>query len=189
VPELLDFLAPKGADMLVNGIRNRIFVPPLKEVGSQAAEDGLTHAAKITPEDRHIVWQNWTWAQISRRQRVLNPLWNTALAPARQKTGNNGTPKLKPKRIIFDDLEPVPQDTVPGSEDLKLLPGVPFMPSKHKSLFVYTVDGQLLRLGRLKVEGDKFNDALIAAQKARMFSPSPVRFSDVEFSLFHNPLC
>ncbi|OKL58852.1 hypothetical protein UA08_05644 [Talaromyces atroroseus] len=195
VSELLDFLAPKGANMLVNGIRNRYFVPPLKEVGSRAtvySDDGsnkFAHAAKITPEDRHIDWQNWTWTQISRRQRVLQPLWNKALVPTRKKTDGDITQNLNGRRIIFGDLQPVPQETVPESEGLKLLPGVPFISTGQKSsLFVYTVDGQLLRLSRLKVEGDKFNDALIAAQKARMFSPNTVRFSDVEFSLFLNPL-
>lgn len=188
--ELLNVLAPKGAEMLVNGIRNRVFVPPLKEIHSRAP-DNLTHAAKITPEDRHIDWQKWTWIEISRRQRVLNPLWGKALVPT-QKTGDHAK-DFQWKRIIFDEIENISEDSVPGSKWLALLPGVPFIPSHvrkgQRALYIYTVDGQLLRLGKLKVEGEKFNDALIAAQKARMFSPNKVRFTDAEFSIFNNPIC
>jgi methionyl-tRNA formyltransferase len=198
LPELLGLLAPKGAEMLINGIRNRVFVPPLKEVKSQfngsVARD-LTHAAKITPEDRHIKWREWSWTDINRRQRVLSPLWSKAFIPA-QKPSAEDPKNSQWKRIIFDKIEEVSQDTVPESQWLSLLPGVPFIPSSptqtkvhDKAMYVYTADGKLLRLKKLKVEGEKFNDALTAAQKAHMLSPKSFRATDAEFSLFFNPLC
>ncbi|KAE8556508.1 hypothetical protein EYB25_001209 [Talaromyces marneffei] len=198
VPELLGLLAPKGAEMLLNGIRNCVFVPPLKEVESQFRgydAKNLTHAAKITPEDRHIKWREWAWTDINRRQRVLSPLWSKALIPA-QKPSAEDPKNFQWKRIIFDEIEEVSQDTVPGSQWLSLLPGVAFTPGNptqnkihDKALYIYTTDGKLLRLNRLKVEGDRFNDALTAAQKAHMFSPKSFRATDAEFSLFYNPLC
>lgn len=199
VSELLEVLAPKGAEMLINGIRNRIFVPPLKEVDSAAnarenPQDLLVHAAKITPEDRHIKWNEWTWTTISRRQRVLGPLWSKALIPAHS-SDNKIAENMLWKRVIFEDIEEVSPDSLPQSQWLSLLPGVPFAPStgstqpRDKALFVYTADGKLLRLQKIKVEGDKTNDATIAAQKAHMFSPKPFRAPDAEFRLFYNPLC
>lgn len=195
VPGLLELLAPLGAEMLVNGIRNRVFVPPLKEVASSAAacdDSQLTHAAKITPEDRHMKWQQWTWTEINRRQRVLRSLWSKALVPV-HKSGDD-TQEFLWKRLILEEIEVVSHESVPGSQWLTLLPGVPFIPSptrsgRDKAIYVYTADGRLLRLSRVKVEGDKSNDALIATKKARMLSPNIVRFADAEFSLFYNPLC
>ncbi|EED23828.1 methionyl-tRNA formyltransferase family protein, putative [Talaromyces stipitatus ATCC 10500] len=197
VPELLGFLAPKGAEMLINGIRNRVFVPPLKEVNSQVNKlnsKSPIHAAKVTPEDRHIKWKEWTWTDINRRQRVLSSLWNKALIPA-QKPSADDPKNFQWKRVIFDEIEGISQDSVPKSQWLSLLPGVPFIPkptesnSRDSALYVYTADGKLLRLNKLKVEGGKFNNALIAAQKAHMFSPKSFRATDAEFSLFYNPLC
>jgi methionyl-tRNA formyltransferase len=182
--------------MLVKGIQNRVFVPPLKDAGWRATADSndILHAAKITPEDRHVNWQNWTWADINCRQRVLGSLWSKALAPAKPSEGQDTT-SYEEKRIIFDEIEEAPHH-FPESERLALLPGVPFIrghvssqsPGDDKALYVYTRDGRLLRLGKMKVEGDKTKDSLISALKARMFSPNTVSFENVDFSLFYNPL-
>lgn len=196
VQELLDVVAPKGAEMLVNSIRNRLFVPPLKPAGWRAVaknEGDLIHAAKITPADRHVDWRSWSYQTIRRRLRVLGPLWNTALTPGKPSEGDTGTFHIK--RIILNDIEEV-TDPVPGSEAFALLPGVPFirgpvpthLPKGDKSLYVYSSDGKLLRLREVKVEGDQANNGFVAALKAKMLSPRAVRIGDKEFSLFYNPL-
>ncbi|CRG85347.1 methionyl-tRNA formyltransferase [Talaromyces islandicus] len=195
VSDLLALLAPKGAEMLVKGIQNRVFVPPLKDAGWRATADSndIVHAAKITPEDRHVNWQNWTWVDINRRQRVLGSLWSKALVSSKYSEGQNTI--YEEKRIIFDGIEEA-RDLLPESERLALLPGVPFIrghfsaqsPRDDKAIYVYTRDGQLLRLVKIKVEGDKMKDSLTAALKARMFSSNTVSLDNVEFSLFHNPL-
>ncbi|QKX56254.1 uncharacterized protein TRUGW13939_03355 [Talaromyces rugulosus] len=196
VSDLLALLAPKGAEMLVKGIQNRVFVPPLKDAGWRATADRSDNfnATKITPEDRHVNWQNWTWADINRRQRVLGSLWSKALASTKLSKGQD-SPSYEEKRIIFEEIKEAP-DHFPESERLALLPGVPFIrgqvsgqsPGEDKALYVYTRDGRLLRLGKMKVEGDKTKDSLNAAFKARMFSPNTVSFENVDFSLFYNPL-
>lgn len=192
VQELLDLVAPKGAEMLINGIRNRIFVPPLKDAGWRAAAGGdpIIHAAKITPEDRHIDWKNWTWKEISRRQRVLGPLWNMALVPVKPVDGGV---EFQKKRVIFTNVEEA--KPVPGSEPLALLPGVPFaegpvpqQPSGEKPLYVYARDGKLLRLREVKVEGQQANDGFRAAFKAQMLCNRAVRSGESEFCMFYNPL-
>lgn len=192
VPELLDLVSPKGAEMLINGIRNRIFLPPLKDAGWRAAEgsDPLIHAAKIKPEDRHIDWKHWTWKEISRRQRVLGPLWNMALVPTKSLDGGV---EFQKKRVIFTDIEEV--QPVRGSEQLALLPGVPFaegpipqQPRGGKALYVFARDGKLLRLREVKVEGEQANDGFRAASKAQMLCDRPIRSGDAEFCMFYNPL-
>jgi methionyl-tRNA formyltransferase len=194
VPELLDLVSPKGAEILVNGIRNRIFVPPLKEAGWRAAEggDSIIHAAKVTPEDRHIDWKNWTWDEISRRQRVLGPLWNVALVPSKSLEGGVSFQK---KRVIFTDIELAEVQSVRGSEQLALLPGVPFaegplpqQPRGEQALYVFARDGQLLRLRELKVEGQQASDGFRAAFKTQMLCDRTIRSGDSEFCMFYNPL-
>lgn len=202
VPELLELLAPKSAEMLINGIRNRVFVPPLKEVKSQFeginAKD-LTHSPKITPEDRRIKWREWTWAEIKRRQRVLGSLWSIAKPAFARKLSDKelNDPFIKrplEKRVIFDEIEEVSEDSVPGSYRMSSYPGTPFTlgsaqrTSHDKALYVYSADHKLLRLEKLKFEGERFNDALIAAQKARMFDVEELHVADSELRMFFKTL-
>ena len=89
VPNLLDIVTPKAAQILVDGIRDGLFVRPLEDVGwrKPETEGSLIHAGKIRPEDRHIDWANWTWAEISKRNRVVGPLWSNALVASGDPTG------------------------------------------------------------------------------------------------------
>lgn len=191
VPELLELVAPKGAEILVNGIRNRIFAPPVKDAGWRAAEGGdLIHAAKIKPEDRHINWASWTWTDINRRNRVLGPLWSKALV---LNDSPDDSPSFKRKRIIFTKMEEV--EPLRGSDRLALIPGVPFtdatlpvQPQEGKGLYVFTRDGKLLRIHEMKVEGEQAADGLKAALKARMMSSRTFHSDDSHFTVFHNPL-
>lgn len=191
-----------GAEMLINGIRNRVFVPPLKEVKSQFegvdAKD-LTHAPKITPEDRRIKWREWTWTEIKRRQRVLGSLWSIAKPAFARKQSekelHDGLIKRpQEKRVIFDEIEEVSEDSVPGSYRMSSSRGTPFTlgsaqrTAHDKALYVYSADKKLLRLKKLKFEGERFNDALIAAQKARMFDLEELQVEDSELSKFYRPL-
>jgi hypothetical protein len=107
--ELLEFITPKAAEMLVQGIRNRLFIPDpnrlersqnsasSKDINPSSSTDtgrSLRHAPKITAEDRHIDWKKWTMEDILRRDRVLGRLWSFC------------QPKGKPKmRIVLEGLE------------------------------------------------------------------------------------
>ncbi|KAL2013779.1 hypothetical protein VTN00DRAFT_1304 [Thermoascus crustaceus] len=191
VPELLELVAPKGAEILVNGIRNRIFIPPVKDAGWRAAEGGdVIHAAKIKPEDRHINWASWTWTDISRRNRVLGPLWSKALVLNDSPDGNHS---FQQKRIIFTKMEEV--ERLRGSDQLALIPGVPFtdatlpvQPQEGKDLYVFTRDSKLIRIYEMKVEGEQAANGLRAALKARMMSSRTFHSGDSQFTVFHNPL-
>lgn len=93
--ELLDFITPKAAEILAQGIRNRLFLSdPM--CASSSTENGrpLRHAPKITTQDRHIDWAKWTTEDFLRRDRVLGRLWSLS------------QPRGKPEtRLIFDGLE------------------------------------------------------------------------------------
>lgn len=176
VRQLLELVAPKGADMLIQGIRDRLYVPPLVDngwfgKGQNALE--LMHAPKIKSEDRHIDWTTWTAEEILRRHRVMGPLWNTA-------SGGN-LPALR-KRIIWESGFEVAEVIL----DHNLPPGVPFADDqcKQPGLFVGTCDGKILRIKDVKVEGEKTTPPLHAVGRAGMMDD----FDGVQPGKFREPL-
>ncbi|KAH0544675.1 hypothetical protein FGG08_001180 [Glutinoglossum americanum] len=161
VQELQSFLAPKGAEMLVQGLRDRVFVPPLSDVGwwSNAQLNGQVpetrYAPKITSGDRHIDWSSFTASQILRRQRILGPLWTMA-------TSLSGR-----KRVIMTlATRPVLENASVGET------GLPFLwlssGMEMPFLVVRTKDRQLLRIVRMTVEGERSEDAVKAAMGAKL---------------------
>lgn len=80
VPELVALVAPKGAEMLLQGLRDRLYVTPLEDLSerlSEISDRPSRYARKITPNDRHINWDTWTAEKILLTQRLMiGPLWN-----------------------------------------------------------------------------------------------------------------
>ncbi|KAG5297489.1 mitochondrial formyl-methionyl-tRNA transformylase [Histoplasma ohiense] len=174
VPRLLDLVSDKSAQMLVAGIRNRIFAPPLKSVGWRKPdnEGALRHAGKIQPEDRHINWRSWTAQEIFRRQRVLGPLWNNVVIGTGSSVSGNSE---QTKRIIFTKMALV--ESIPHVLDsVKIGPGVVFTLSDAQTsaseldqpLYVTTCDRKTLRIDEIKVQGQHSAPAYRAAKKANM---------------------
>ncbi|KAJ5818372.1 methionyl-tRNA formyltransferase family protein [Penicillium riverlandense] len=193
VPELIDVVAPKGAQLLVDGIKEGLFVPPVVDAGWRAAQGShdLIHAAKIKPEDRHIDWTNWSLVNINRRSRVLGPLWSKALVTSHP--SDNTQPSFQQKRVILTEMEEV--DPPKGCGSFSLVPGLPFVggghpvePRKGKALYVFTSDGKVMRINRMKVEGEQDAEGLRAAIKARMFGDRTFLSEGMEFVPFRNPL-
>ncbi|KAJ5670309.1 uncharacterized protein N7477_005672, partial [Penicillium maclennaniae] len=192
VSELLNVVAPIGAQLLVDGIKDGLFVPPLKDVGWRAQEkpENLTHATKIRPENLHIDWANWTMLEINWRKRVLGPLWSKALVGS---NASDGPLTFQQKRVILTETEEV--DPPKGCDTLAVVPGLPFVnapcpvePKKGRALHVFTRDGKVLRINKMKVEGEAVADGLRAAIKARMFGDRSFQSEGVEFTTFRNPL-
>ncbi|WEW55440.1 Methionyl-tRNA formyltransferase [Emydomyces testavorans] len=175
VQELLRVAAEKGAEMLVDGIRNRLFVPPLEPLSLPPVidETSLRHAAKITPEDRHVDWPSWTWDRISRYHRIIGPLWNYAATF----DNSESTRSSAQKRIIFTDMEIVQSE--PILELVSLIePGVPFailgnpsLEDQDRPIYVLTGDRKLVKINKTKVEGEKIKGAYVSALKAKMIAP------------------
>lgn len=175
VPRLLKLVSAKGAEMLVNAVRDRLFAPPVNPiVPSQPAQGTeLRHAGKITPEDRHIDWSNWTWKEIRRRNTVLGALWsNVPILPHQPAKG----PLEERKRVIFGGMKVI--DTVSDKFLPKSIePGTPFtlrgFPAKKKSqsIYVLTCDRKLVEIEELKVEGERMVQAYPASLKAKFIEP------------------
>lgn len=191
VPELLNLVAPKGAQMLVESIDKGLYVPPIKDVGQCSTKDTseLIHASKIIPEDRHINWAEWSSANIARRNRVIGPLWSKALCAT---NAENAPLAFQQKRVIFTEIEEV--DLPDNCESFSILPGLPFTnsylpdePGVKRHLYVFTADGKVLRINRMKVEGEKDSNALAAAHKARMFDDKGFQYGDWILTPFRNP--
>lgn len=190
VPELLDVVAPKGAELLVKGIQQGLFVPPHKNAGWYTAEQkDLIHATKIKPEDKHIDWATWTWTTISRRERVLGPLWSKSLVLGES---SGPTPNFEQRRVILSEFEEV--QPMKGSEAFALVPGLPFIDGEHtvksdsgKGVYIFTRDGKLVRIHMMKVEGRPNTDAFRAALKARMIGSRTFSSHGASFTPFHNP--
>ncbi|KIW82561.1 hypothetical protein Z517_05588 [Fonsecaea pedrosoi CBS 271.37] len=73
--ELTSYLALIGAQMLVNAIRNRLYIPPYNAVdSSNMAGKDLTRAPKITSELCAIDFEALTKPEIIRRNRALQSL-------------------------------------------------------------------------------------------------------------------
>jgi methionyl-tRNA formyltransferase len=98
--ELHDFITPKAAQMLVQGIRDKVFVPPLQSVGWYDRKT-LIPAPKITAADRQIDWAKMAPAIIDRNHRALGRLWNHIY-----------TYPPTTKRVVFEDMEMVPTPPV-----------------------------------------------------------------------------
>lgn len=192
VQELLDVVAPKGAEILVEGIQKGLFVPPLQDVGWRpSADDGtLIHAAKIMPEDRHIDWTKWTLHDIQRRHHVLGPLWSKSLVASGT---YGGKPNFQHLRVIFSEFEEVA--LLKGCDQFSVVPGLPFidgaLPIKldeGNGVYVFTRDHKLVRIHQMKVEGGLTTDALRAARKARMIGERTFYSGDIGYTPFYNPL-
>ncbi|MCJ1361623.1 Methionyl-tRNA formyltransferase [Acarospora aff. strigata] len=167
VPQLLELVAPKGAQVLVRGIRDRLYVPPLKDVGwfrETDDVDKLRHAPKITTEDKHIDWDSWTAEDILRRTRIISPLWN--MATCKEYSARQKSVKRDEKRIIWTKgFQPFAEIADPDR-----ISGVPFADwqSYGAHLLVKTCDGKLLKISDATVEGENSLPAWLAATRASM---------------------
>lgn len=157
VDQLRTIVAASSARMLVDGIRNKIFVPPLEEVGWHGREDDTTslrHAPKITPEDKHIKWRRWTSVELSRRNRILGPLWNLTVS------------EEGPRRLLFPTVQ---LHCARRVEELDSNPGFPVGRLYYRSrrgssetgpVLVNTVDQTTVEIPQIKIEGEQAKPAI-----------------------------
>lgn len=96
---LLQRVTPRAADLLAQGIRDRIFIPPLNEIIPEMEQDSLVHARKLTSKDTEIDWSQPPTRTVLQHN-ALGPLWSLM-----------SLGKDKRARIKVDGLVAVP----PGS--------------------------------------------------------------------------
>ena len=147
--------------MLVQGIRDRVFVSPLQSIDlSQHSGmfENVRTAPKISPKDRQIDWSTWTADKILQRHRIIGPLWNIATSGCR--------PEWKEKRIIWSS----------GFEIASVSPelssnGVPIIgtdDSDDMAMYIRTCDGQTLKATDVKAEGSETKPARSVATRHEM---------------------
>lgn len=180
VPELSRMLAPRGASMLVDCIKNNLYLSSsftterdtLENSHNQRSES-IRAAPKIKPADRFIDWNSWTAEEILRRNRVIGPLWSLV------QLDNRST-----KRVIWSGgFEPTLK--APGSD-------LPFgQPTIQDSSFVSdevcirTCDDQLLKIYDITIEGGRQSKPVAAAKRAGLHQP---RSPGSQSPLFRNQL-
>ncbi|CAG7560141.1 unnamed protein product [Fusarium equiseti] len=153
VKELTDLLAPIGAQMLVQGLRDGLYKPPHQNKGWKGEElnqGQLTHAPKVSKADGHIKWSSWTADDIVRRARVVKSLWTEAI-----------NKKGETKRLIFSDVEAISPS---GFKDNDA--AVRFVEGQGSGVFkaivsdqgdgsyaIATSDDKMIRVKKIKEEG------------------------------------
>ena len=188
MPELLEQVAPAGADMLLKCIKHRLYlvdndilegVQDIKEAAAAARA-----APKITSNDRFIDWEAWTAEEIMRRHRVIGPLWSSA------KFNDEGKSE---RRIIwstgFDQTSNTPIVDVPVGQ-----PVVIGTESSGQNVYVRTCDNRMLAIGEIKIEGEGQAKPIQAAKRAGMADDSTLRdhgrLFKTEISMaLSNPTC
>ncbi|KAK0384923.1 hypothetical protein NLU13_7402 [Sarocladium strictum] len=103
LPDLTAQLAEVGATMLVQGLRDRLYIPPHKDVSSHSGKGELRHAPKLTKTEAKIDWEAAHQLDSSVLERklkgvvqVFGSVWTDAVDDFNRK-----------KRVIFKDVRPL----------------------------------------------------------------------------------
>lgn len=103
--DLKHYLAVGGAQMLVQGLRDGVHVPPHENAGWAPAEQPLVHAPKTTKADLEIDWTAWTVDGVLRRVKVFGAAWSRGVLVSGRDTGSL-------KRVLFINVKAAKADVV-----------------------------------------------------------------------------
>jgi methionyl-tRNA formyltransferase len=106
---LQDVVTTHAQKLLVQGIRERVFVPPIHDISSNANEKDLIFARKLKAKDAEIDWSNSS-TQIAKQYRAMGPLWATM----RRENGST-------VRVKLDDIEEVPRSDMHTKGRLQII--------------------------------------------------------------------
>ncbi|KAI0551668.1 formyl transferase [Xylaria curta] len=131
VPDLQALVTPIAANMLIDGLRAGLHVPPLEDKGWKPNEKeaaALVHAPKITKMDRRLTSSlletcETETSALSRRQNAIGPLW----FESRDRQGRK-------KRVIIEGLEDLP--ALRDSRPSMLTETLPSSTSPHKQYLI-----------------------------------------------------
>ncbi|KAH6899861.1 formyl transferase [Thelonectria olida] len=173
VDELISQLAPVGAQMLVQGLRDGVYLPPHQDAGWKGKDlegQELVHAPKVTKADAEIDWDQWTGDEFVRRSRVLGTVWTQAVDK-----------KRVVRRLILKDVEVVSHDvtreqkfsisfvTELGEGEETVKPERSVFGLEDGSCIIPLSNGEQIRVGSIK-EGGKLDRS--AASFLRWFCES-----------------
>ncbi|ERF76138.1 hypothetical protein EPUS_01472 [Endocarpon pusillum Z07020] len=194
---LLEIMQLLGADMLLNAIKNRLYLPPYIDAGwAKNAADGkkaYKHAPKIETAHKLLCFETMDSLRMARMSRAFESTWAFAAVPTR-------TSELKRLRIIFPKpfkiLSP-PSVYMDGMTDISgIPPGLPYWPDSatneekgrtEQPLLVNTIDGKAMLISSIQVEGSVEMPAYKAAQKHGLM-PQPRHVKTKGVITFHECL-
>ena len=184
VPQLEKLLAPKGAELLLQGIRDRVFVNPQRNRYDSMAssDDSVLHSApRITPDDRHIDWNSWTAEKILRTHSVIGPLWNSFECHAKRNASEQ-TRVIWP--LGFRKVSNCPESIRSAVREA----GHPIIVGLHsntQSVYIKTCDGHMLQACEMKLGGDNRRHFLTAARRAEIIElPKALGEAPSDYKLF-----
>lgn len=171
-PSLRDLVTSHAQQLLVQGIRERVFVSPVREIPMKSDSRDLIFARKLKAKDAEMDWLKSS-TQIARQYRALGPLWSIMQLRDGSKT-----------RVKFDDVEELPAAerqirgrllAVGSSGEIPLS----FSNQKDGSIVILGngrtgVDGSVqdqevdLRVGRITIEGKSKMAARMATEVLKL---------------------
>lgn len=172
-------LQEESKKILVDGLRERVYIPPLRDVSwfhsANGSEANLRAAPKIMDEHSHIDWKTWSAHHILLRQRILGSAWSSVSVPG-------GTVKLKftkPFILLNEDsngmkLRPNP-NFPPGCPYVAATLPMPRFMAKRGQVMVNTCDGQTFHIDKMIVSGQGNQDPLPTLVKSRLLSATDVK--------------
>jgi methionyl-tRNA formyltransferase len=146
-------LATAGAEMLVDVLKQRRFVPPHEDVGWYAHSGGpIDHAPKVTKQDRYVDFEKHTVADVIAKWNALGDLW--CLLP----TG---------ERLILHNVLHLPPD---DNDIVRFKPGLFVNPEVKAVLWFKGACGQMGVVLQSTLEGNKKGQG--NAKLLQLFGPS-----------------
>lgn len=199
--ELVRTTAFKGAELLVRGIKNCVFVEPVRDLSPILSEEetrALPVAPKISPRLRVVRWNAQTAEEILLRQRVLGILWNmltkedvSSYASVRRvKVNNFEEGQSRDIRIKWEG-----QFRVASSQIREAL--LPYFTNKDKpiqclaseqsgNLYVLTKDKQVLSIDCVMVEGYGMQSPFRILKKLNVLEKDGVMTQQLETDIRSN---
>lgn len=187
-PELQNFLAPIGAELLVRSLRERLYLNPQAPSPTTGTFE-LNRAPKLSPEARHVNFQTMTSTHILRLNRALGRLW---VRPSSIEASQDDT------RLIWgsdmrladeDDLRCVSEVTLDKAEI-----GLPFtvtnlrssMVDSASSLLVKCADAKFLCIPTVRISGLRSGNSAVMAAKANLLGTAESISGNLEIRKFHH---
>lgn len=157
---LTEQLAAVGANMLVQGLRDGVHIPPYQDAAWDTTKDTeLRHAPKVSKEDAKISWHLWTADEWHRRRQVFGSIWTTGIT----------TKDSAKKRVIFTDFEVISSAAI-VTHSLRAIsvqlgddnPNIEMLLNEQGgNCYLRLTEGSTVRIGKVLVDGKKEQVAAI----------------------------
>jgi methionyl-tRNA formyltransferase len=184
---LTDTLAAFGAEMLINAIRRRIYVPPYQTLQPRNFDE-VSLAPKIASEHRLLDFDALTAEDILRRKNALSSLFAFALNARHARI----------RITIHESFHEFSVDSPDIHDICRWQPtGQPFAIEDSRGnilgnggLLVRTVDGKTLCMPKITVDGSPTMTSFDAARKSGLIKPFVQRMGlqNYRVAWFHGPL-